>query len=122
LSSCDQCSRAKVNKFFKVAWFNYFKKVYIYVYSPQSFKKRNDERVKTAAGNREDVKYEKAQKAQKKEKEKMLREKEEERLKEEKKKKGDEYRDKRYEKRQSVYNNWEMSKRLENDLNSNICN
>ena len=48
--------------------------------------------------------------------------KEEERLKEEKKKKGDEYRDKRYEKRQSVYNNWEMSIRLENDLNSNICN
>ncbi len=69
---------------------NYFKKIYIYVYSPQSFKKRNDERIKTAAGNREDVKQmnEKLRKAQKKakEKEEMEREKEEERLKEEEKK------------------------------------
>ena len=71
---------------------NYFKKIYIYVYSLQSFKKRNDERIKTEAGNREDVKQmnEKLRKAQNKakEKEKMEREKEEERLKEEEEKKG----------------------------------
>ena len=61
LSSCNQCSRAK---------------------------KRNDERVKTAAGNREDVKYEKAQKAQKKEKEKMLRERKRRGWKRKKRKRG----------------------------------
>ena len=76
LSSCDQCSLAM---------------------------KRNEERKKTAAGNREDVqsKNEKAQK-----KEKMLKE---------DKKKKDEERDKRAEKRESNANDREFSKRLEND-------
>ncbi len=91
--------------------------IYIYVYSPQSFKIRNEERIKTAAGNREDVKNinEKAQKKAK-EKQKMQREKEEGRLKEEDKKKtADKDRDKSCEKRQNTNADEEMRKKLEND-------